>query len=125
MNMTINENSKERFCNLCGEEVLCNDPQYNCKDHVGYDFTLCKECSLGIDTLPSAMKEIYNIILKTQSNFNAAQNIGITLLDKFENNKENMVPELTELAFYIQSLARGYQSQFSRANEAYSLLAKK
>jgi hypothetical protein len=70
-------------------------------------------------------KEIYNIIFKTQSSFNTAQNIGITLLDKFENNKEYMVPELMELAFYIQSLARGYQSQFLRANEAYSLLAKK
>lgn len=65
-------------------------------------------------------KEIYNIIMKTQSNFGAAQSVGIDILDKFEDNKEDMVPELIELAFYVQSLARGYQSQLSRANAAYT-----
>ena len=65
------------------------------------------------------IEKICDTILETQSNFKAAQNIGIVILDKFGNNNENLVIKLRELAFYIQSLARGYQSQYDRAEEKY------
>ena len=116
----INENTQERFCNLCGKKVLENDQQYQSKDHVGEDFTLCLNCQPLIATVKIAepiAKEMCDTILKTRSNHKDAQNIGITILNKFEGNKEHIVPELIELAFYVQSSTRNFQSERDRFND--------
>ncbi len=64
-------------------------------------------------------KEICNIILKTGAYIRDAQNVGITILDKYENISTGLVPELREIAFYVQSLARSYMTQQHRADECY------
>ena len=66
-------------------------------------------------------EEICDMIIGTISEFDNAQNIGIVVLDKFENNNEIMVKKLIEIAFHVQLLARGYKSQHSRAEECYRL----
>jgi len=67
-----------------------------------------------------AAKKICKMILETSSNLSRAGNIGITVMEEFENSKDPLVPELSEIAFYVQSLARGYKSQHTRANEAHN-----
>ena len=67
-------------------------------------------------------KEICRLILLTSSNIKTAQNIGITILNKYEN-EDGLVPELIEIAAYIQSLARGWMSQQHRADEYYKNLS--
>ena len=64
-------------------------------------------------------KEICDMILSTFSRFKDAQSVGIAVLDKYENINEGIVPELREIAFHVQSLARGRLSQQSRADECY------
>jgi len=63
-------------------------------------------------------KKICKVILETSSNLSRAENIDITVMEEFENSKDPLVPELIEIAFYVQLLARGWRSQFSRANTA-------
>ena len=66
-------------------------------------------------------KEICRVILLTSSSMRDAQNIGITILDKYENVNTGLVPELREIAAYIQSLARCCVSQQDRADECYEV----
>jgi len=66
----------------------------------------------------SSEKEICDMILETVPNLRHAENIGIAVAEKFGNNKDPLVPELIEIAFYVQLLARGWRSQLSRANTA-------
>jgi len=71
-------------------------------------------------------EEICDMILKTESNFKDAQNVGIKVLDKFgDGDDDPLMSKLCEIAFYVQSLARGYQSQYSRANQAWNIITKK
>ena len=62
-------------------------------------------------------KEICNMIL--MSSTRNAKNIGITILDKYENTKTGVVPELIEIAFYVQRLTRALVSQQARADKCY------
>jgi len=64
-------------------------------------------------------KEICDMILGTISRFSDAQSIGIDVLDKYKNINEGIIPELREIAFHVQSLARGWWSQQRRADECY------
>jgi len=64
----------------------------------------------------SAEKEICEMILETISRFGDAQNIGVAVLDKYKNADTGIVPELREIAFYVQRLARGWHSQQKRAD---------
>ena len=68
------------------------------------------------------MKEekICDMILSTISNITEAQNVGIRVLDKYGEVNEGLVPKLREIAFHVQSLARGYVSQQHRADECYT-----
>lgn len=66
-------------------------------------------------------EKICDTILATRGEFKEAQDIGITVLNKFGIVKEEeiMITKLRELAFYVQTLARGYQSQLYRAELRY------
>jgi len=68
-------------------------------------------------------KKICDMILSTVSRFNDAQSIGIEVLEKYKNMDKGIVPELQEIAFHVQSLARGWRSQQDRADECYEKYA--
>lgn len=65
-------------------------------------------------------EKICDMILNTRTNITRAQNIGIQVLDNYEGINVGLVPKLREIAFYVQSLARGYDSQQHRADECYA-----
>jgi len=65
-------------------------------------------------------KEICDMLLDTIGKFMDAQNVGIEVLDKYGDVHEGLVPKLREIAFHVQSLARGWASQQQRADECYS-----
>jgi len=65
------------------------------------------------------------MILNTISRFSDAQSIGIEVLEKYKNMDKGIVPELQEIAFHVQSLARGWRSQQDRADECYEKYIEK
>lgn len=61
------------------------------------------------------MEKICDDILETQGEIKNAQNIGINVLDKYGQSEEIIVAKLQSIAFYVQTLARSYLSQYDRA----------
>ena len=64
-------------------------------------------------------KEICDMILNTISHLGRAENVGIDVLDKYEDINKGIVPELVEIAFHVQFLARGWGSQQRRADGCF------